>query len=224
MGIKARIEQQFALRSYWWGSLFVLLLSVVIAWFVYDAGLSTFLKRPSTGHTAVAVGLVLMAALAFLYASHLRRQAIGASAKFHLWLLFLPVWVLAIGLVPAVSERNEQPLKKATNMLVGGLLLATVTVVALFFGLELIEKPRLSEAVKSALKKSDEYALYASEFENGARQLIADQKCDAEDFVENGGFTKSVSKQPRNVFFIYCGSFNIAGRYYFEPSSDQYFK
>jgi len=168
--------------------------------------------------------LVALFLALWAYASYRRGQAIGVKWKFHLLILILPIWILALGFVPAVSEANGQPLRKASNFLFGGIVIASVFVVAVYLLTDWSLAPRLPSNVQMALKNSDDYDTYARQFSSGALQLIAAKKCDAEDFICNGGFVKSVSKLPKDVYFLHCKDLNRRTRFYFDPNSDQFYR
>lgn len=143
---------KFASRTYWWGSLALFLISILAGLLIYESGLSLFLKRASAAHTAFAVLLVAIFAAVLAYASYRRGQAIGASWKLHIWLLFLPIWILTLGLVPKASQYSSQPLQKARNFVVGGICLISVIAAAIYFFTGWGQGPRLPTAVQTALK------------------------------------------------------------------------
>lgn len=81
------------------------------------------------------------------------------------------------------------------------------------------------KSTSSLVSASDDYSIYRSEFEKGARELIAQGKCTAEDFREMGGWVKSTTTyQNRPVYFTYCGGMTVSNRIYLDASNGRIFK
>jgi hypothetical protein len=67
---------------------------------------------------------------------------------------------------------------------------------------------------EQAVKNSDDFNLYHAQFAALAKKLINDGRCTAQDFTDNGGFTKSVNHPQAPVYFVYCGGDTAGSKIY----------
>lgn len=81
-------------------------------------------------------------------------------------------------------------------------------------------------ADESIIAQSDDFETYRAEFITAANQLIQDGTCRADEFVELGGWVKSVTGpyRDRPVYFTYCGGSTIANRIYLDVSDGRIFR
>jgi hypothetical protein len=69
-------------------------------------------------------------------------------------------------------------------------------------------------AEERLVKDSSDFNLYHAQFAKLAAMLIAERGCSESDFVEQGGFVKSVNRQDEPIYFIYCGGMTAANKVY----------
>ena len=62
------------------------------------------------------------------------------------------------------------------------------------------------------VKDSDDFNLYHAQFAKLAKALIDSGRCTAAEFIEQGGFVKSVNRQDEPVYFVYCGGMTQANK------------
>lgn len=70
-----------------------------------------------------------------------------------------------------------------------------------------------------ALAKSDDFDRYHAEFELASAELIRTGACRASDFIEIGGWVRSINKQ--NTYFSYCGGFTADNRVYLDVKTGE---
>lgn len=68
---------------------------------------------------------------------------------------------------------------------------------------------------------SDDYARHGTAFIAAASELIEDGSCTEADFVENGGFVKSMSERNKPVYFTYCGGYAAADKVYLNAETGE---
>lgn len=54
--------------------------------------------------------------------------------------------------------------------------------------------------------QSDDFNLHRRQFVKGAEKAIAEGRCTAKDFEDNGGWTKSVNQRTEPVYFVWCNN------------------
>lgn len=213
-------------RKGWLISFIAFLGSIPLATIIYDTGLSTFLRKPDPTHTLAAASLLLVSGSIFTIMSYKRGLSIGAKGGFHLLVLALPVWCIALATIPAASDTNPTPLRKVVAKarriaIILAIILVSTSVAWIFIS----GGPRaalLSISVQRALTDSDDYASHGRSFRQGAAKLISIGTCDEADIIENGGFAKAPSKAPAEVYFLYCGGWSASHRHYFDPSNGEF--
>ncbi len=80
-------------------------------------------------------------------------------------------------------------------------------------------------AAEALISASDDFAQHRQAFVAAATKLIGDGTCTPEDFVEQGGFMKSVnSYKAEPVYFTYCGGMTRANRIYVNAETGEIFR
>ena len=74
------------------------------------------------------------------------------------------------------------------------------------------------------IEGSDDVDIYRRQFVAATGRLIAEGTCTGADFMEMGGWSRSVSDKGEKLFFIYCGGITAAHRVYLDPISGETFK
>lgn len=78
---------------------------------------------------------------------------------------------------------------------------------------------------ESLVAQSDDFSRHRRAFAAAAAQLIADGRCTRNDFVEMGGWMKSVNQyRDQPVYFTYCGGMTNANRLYLDASTGRIFR
>lgn len=72
--------------------------------------------------------------------------------------------------------------------------------------------------------KSDDYKYYRKAFIRSAKKLITAGRCNASDFLESGGWTKSIKFRKEPIYFTYCGEAKISNRLYLNVKTGKIFK
>jgi hypothetical protein len=71
--------------------------------------------------------------------------------------------------------------------------------------------------VERLISGSDDYQLYKGTFEEATTRLISEGTCSESDFLELGGWTKSVNAgRDVPIYFTYCGGMTTANRVYLD--------
>lgn len=70
-----------------------------------------------------------------------------------------------------------------------------------------------------AIKGSDDFHKYGSEFFAAAKKLISQGRCSVKDFKEMGGWMRSTSR--KLTYFTYCGGMSNTNRIYLDVTSGQ---
>ena len=76
-------------------------------------------------------------------------------------------------------------------------------------------KPPTEQELENATRGSDDYQRYRTEFHRAATQLILDGRCSLKDFVEMGGWVRSVHRR-KGMYFTYCGGNHRRNRIYLD--------
>ena len=86
--------------------------------------------------------------------------------------------------------------------------------------------PAASAAADETLvANSDDFALHRRPFAAAAAQLIADRRCTRDDFIEMGGWMKSVNQyKDQPVYFTYCGGMTSANKVYLDATTGRIFR
>ncbi len=80
-------------------------------------------------------------------------------------------------------------------------------------------------ADESLIAQSDDFQRHRRAFAAAAAQLIADGRCTRQDFLEMGGWLKSVNEyQDQRVYFTYCGGMTNANKIYLDASTGRLFR
>lgn len=74
------------------------------------------------------------------------------------------------------------------------------------------------------IAQSDDFQRYRRAFATAAAKLIAERRCTREEFIEQGGWTKSVNDRDHPVYFTYCGEMTAANRIYLDAESGRIFQ
>ena len=70
-----------------------------------------------------------------------------------------------------------------------------------------------------AIKGSDDFHKYRSEFFTAAKKLISQRRCSLADFKEMGGWMRSTSR--KSTYFTYCGGMSNINRIYLDITTGQ---
>lgn len=86
--------------------------------------------------------------------------------------------------------------------------------------------PAASAAADETLvAQSDDFQRHRRAFAAAAAQLIADGRCTRQDFLEMGGWLKSVNEyRDQPVYFTYCGGMTNANKIYLDASTGRIFR
>ena len=76
---------------------------------------------------------------------------------------------------------------------------------------------------ESLVAKSDDFGQHRDRFVEAANELIASGRCSENDFRESGGWAASTT-EGRDVYFTYCGGFNLSNRIYLNVSNGNIFQ
>lgn len=71
-----------------------------------------------------------------------------------------------------------------------------------------------ANADESIVAQSDDFVQYRAAFAKVAAELIADGRCTAVEFKEQGGWMKSTNQRDQPVYFTYCGGMTIDNKIY----------
>lgn len=78
---------------------------------------------------------------------------------------------------------------------------------------------------ESLVAQSDDFQRHRRAFATAAAQLIADRRCTRQDFLEMGGWMKSVNQyRDQPVYFTYCGGMTNANRIYLDAATGRIFR
>ncbi len=86
-----------------------------------------------------------------------------------------------------------------------------------------IEEMERLEILDAYIHKSDDLKQHQTLFRTMTQQLLDDATCKPEDFEELGGWVRSVTFEPRSVYFIYCGGLRQANKIYLDTESKEIF-
>ena len=78
----------------------------------------------------------------------------------------------------------------------------------------------IREPLKAALKDSDDYDSYSSEFLEASMWLVENDVCKVSDIKENGGWVKSIEEKAFPVYFTYCGGYHLCNKIYINLNND----
>lgn len=84
------------------------------------------------------------------------------------------------------------------------------------------EQERL-DTLDGYLQKSDDLKVHLDMFRNKTQLLLDDETCRPSDFDELGGWVRSVTYRPRNVYFIYCGGLEQENKIYLDADKGEIF-
>ncbi len=84
------------------------------------------------------------------------------------------------------------------------------------------EQERL-EILDDYIQKSDDLTEHLDMFRSKTQKVLDDQTCDPNDFVELGGWVRSVTYKTHNVYFIYCGGLEQENKIYLDVDSGEIF-
>ena len=74
------------------------------------------------------------------------------------------------------------------------------------------------------LAGSDDFQKYRSAFARAAQSLISSGQCREADFLEWGGWMKSVNDRSQPIYFIYCGGAKALNRLYLNTETGEVFR
>lgn len=77
--------------------------------------------------------------------------------------------------------------------------------------------PSPTSQLEKAIEYSDDFSIHRVIFIKMANGLINSGRCTLQDFVRNGGWYRSVTHKPRQIYFTYCGKTHISNRIYLDP-------
>lgn len=78
---------------------------------------------------------------------------------------------------------------------------------------------------ETLVAQSDDFQRHRRAFAQAAAQLIADGRCTRQDFIEMGGWLKSVNEyRDQPVYFTYCGGMTQAHKIYLDASTGRIFR
>lgn len=78
--------------------------------------------------------------------------------------------------------------------------------------------------IAQALKHSNNFEKHQRTFISASEKLIADGTCKLKDFRDAGGWAKSSTMAPRQVYFVYCGGMEKSNRIYLDVSDGSIFR
>lgn len=123
-------------RATWWITFILMGGGMYTARWVYESGLSFWLKRADLTYTAGAILIALVAFSVFVVGCVGRLKDMNSSVTAAKVLFLFPVWLILMGTVPSASSENPEPLlrfwRSAKRVLVG--VGALVLVAAIVFG------------------------------------------------------------------------------------------
>jgi ribosomal protein L32 len=80
-------------------------------------------------------------------------------------------------------------------------------------------------SIQRAISKSDDYAMYQTEFTTAAQSLLSTGRCQLNELKEIGGFVKAQGdKKNQPIYFTYCGGMTLSNRIYVDVSTGKVFK
>lgn len=85
-------------------------------------------------------------------------------------------------------------------------------------------EPTSAFDAEKLVANSDDVALYQKVFTKAATALLENGLCTDADFIENGGWVKSMSFKPRAIYFTYCGGATVANRIYLNAATGEIFR
>ncbi|ENC6732068.1 hypothetical protein ABKZ05_002774 [Vibrio navarrensis] len=86
-----------------------------------------------------------------------------------------------------------------------------------------IEEMERLEILDGYIARSDDLLQHQEVFRKHTQQLLNDGTCKPQDFEELGGWVRSVTFQPREVYFIYCGGLDQENKIYLDINSGDIF-
>jgi hypothetical protein len=79
--------------------------------------------------------------------------------------------------------------------------------------------------IKASIKGSDNYKKFERQFLKVSEKAIRSGKCTLADFKSSGGWAKATGKNSgKPVYFIYCGGFTLANRYYANINTGSFYQ
>lgn len=121
-------------RMWWWISLLVFALGLVVARYIYISNLSFFLQRADTGATVWSLVVVLLSFGVLMLMSVRRSREVGADPRLllsNLLLFPIPFWVLVLGALPSGTEATPSPFRSLIGQIMHGIrLLAGLGILA----------------------------------------------------------------------------------------------
>ncbi len=160
---------------------------------------------------AEALGLLIVLVLALNY-----------SVPLVIWLSFglllVAAFVLITGrTVPRIQSRGKSLL---IGSIAGVCLMASATIYQDQRG----DPPSPAYDLVAMIAQSDDLSRHTEAFRNAATALVQDRTCSEADFIENGGWVRSTSFDPRQVYFMFCGGSTVADRIYLDAETGEVFR
>jgi hypothetical protein len=90
--------------------------------------------------------------------------------------------------------------------------------------LRITEEVDVSSPIYEAIKSSDDLAQYQHIFVSVSSDLVNSGECKLSDFMDIGGWWRSVPHQPRPVYYTYCGGVNNNHPIYVNTATRETFK
>lgn len=90
------------------------------------------------------------------------------------------------------------------------------------------KKPEISanerrETILSYIDKSDDMGKYEETFINTTNDLLKQKRCKPDDFMETGGWVRSVNFSKEDVYFVYCGGMKRVNKIYLNAQNAKVF-
>jgi hypothetical protein len=80
-----------------------------------------------------------------------------------------------------------------------------------------------AQAIISYIEKSDDFSQHDEAFIKATQLLLAEKQCRAHDFVEIGGWVKSINYED-DVYFTYCGGLETSDKIYLDVKTGKIFR
>ncbi len=86
-----------------------------------------------------------------------------------------------------------------------------------------IEEQERLEILDDYLQKSDDLITHLDMFRKKTQKLLDENICTPNDFLELGGWVRSVTYKNRNVYFMYCGGLEQENKIYLDVDTGEIF-
>lgn len=97
-------------RTAWWLTFMAMGGGMYTARWIYESGLSFWLKRADITYTASALLIAIVASAIFAVGCVGRMKDMNASVSVARMVFLFPVWLILMGTVPSASSENPEPL------------------------------------------------------------------------------------------------------------------